>query len=48
MNVKVFDNKRSMGEVAALQAASAIRNAIRERDRARIVAATASGGILPG
>jgi glucosamine-6-phosphate deaminase len=42
MNVKVFDNKRSMGEAAALQAASAIRNAIRDSGRARIVAATAA------
>jgi glucosamine-6-phosphate deaminase len=42
MYVKVFDNKRSLGEAAALQAAAAIRNAIRERGRARIVAATAA------
>jgi glucosamine-6-phosphate deaminase len=42
MNVKVFDNKRSMGEAAALQAAAAIRTAIRDRGRARIVAATAA------
>lgn len=42
MNVRVFDNKRSMGEAAALQSAAAIRNAIRERGRARIVAATAA------
>jgi len=42
MNVKVFDNKRSMGEAAALQASAAIRTAIRDRGRARIVAATAA------
>jgi len=42
MNVQVFDNKRSMGEAAALQAAAAIRNAIRDRGGARIVAATAA------
>jgi glucosamine-6-phosphate deaminase len=42
MNVKVFDNKLSMGEAAALQAAAAIRTAIRDRGRARIVAATAA------
>lgn len=42
MNVKVFDNKRSLGEAAADQAAAAIRNAIRDRGRARIVAATAA------
>jgi glucosamine-6-phosphate deaminase len=42
MNVKVFDNKLSMGEAAALQAATAIRTAIRDRGRARIVAATAA------
>lgn len=42
MNVKVFSNKRSLGEAAADQAAAAIRNAIRDRGRARIVAATAA------
>ena len=42
MNVRVFDKKRSMGEAAALQAAAAIRNAIRDRGGARIVAATAA------
>jgi glucosamine-6-phosphate deaminase len=42
MNVKVFGNKRSLGEAAAYQAAAAIRNAIRERGLARIVAATAA------
>jgi glucosamine-6-phosphate deaminase len=42
MNVRVFDNKRSMGEAASLQAAAAIRTAIRDRGRARIVAATAA------
>lgn len=41
MIIKVYDNKRSLGEAAAEQAASAIRNAIRERGKARIVAATA-------
>jgi glucosamine-6-phosphate deaminase len=42
MNVKVFSNKRSLGEAAADQAAAAICNAIRDRGRARIVAATAA------
>lgn len=41
MIIKVYGDKRSLGEAAAEQAASAIRNAIRERGRARIVAATA-------
>ena len=42
MNVKVFSDKRSLGEAAADQAATSIRNAIRDRGCARIVAATAA------
>jgi glucosamine-6-phosphate deaminase len=42
MKVKVFDNKRSMGMAAADQAATAIRKAIHDHGRARIVAATAA------
>ena len=45
MNVKVFSEKRSMGEAAADQAATAIRNAIRDRGLARIVAATAASQV---
>jgi len=45
MNVKVFNDKRSLGEAAADQAATAIRNAIRDRRRARIVAATAASQV---
>jgi glucosamine-6-phosphate deaminase len=37
---KVFDEKKNLARVAAEQAASSIRNAIRELGRARIIAAT--------
>ncbi|MGH9553412.1 MAG: glucosamine-6-phosphate deaminase [Terriglobales bacterium] len=40
MVIKCFDNKREMAKVAAGQAASDLRQAIEERGRARIVAAT--------
>ena len=40
MIVKVFEDKSSLGRAAAEQAATAIRNAIDERGRARIIAAT--------
>jgi glucosamine-6-phosphate deaminase len=42
MNVRVFDDKASLGRAAAVQAAAAIRRAIRARGCARIVAATAA------
>ncbi len=42
MNIKIFSNKRSLGAAAADQASAAIQNAIRDRGRARIVAATAA------
>jgi glucosamine-6-phosphate deaminase len=42
MLLKVFDNKVSLGNAAAEQAASAIRRAIRDNGRARIIAATAA------
>jgi glucosamine-6-phosphate deaminase len=42
MLLKVFDNKISLARAAAEQAATAIRGAIAERGRARIVAATAA------
>ena len=40
MFIKVFEEKRDLGRAAAEQAASSIRNAIRESGRARIIAAT--------
>jgi glucosamine-6-phosphate deaminase len=42
MLLKVFDDKVSLGKAAAEQAATAIRRAIAERGRARIIAATAT------
>jgi glucosamine-6-phosphate deaminase len=40
MIIKVFDDKGSLGRAAAHQAAEAIRVAIRENNRARMIAAT--------
>ena len=42
MLLRVFDDKISLGNAAAEQAAAAIRGAIRERGKARIIAATAA------
>ena len=42
MLIRVFSDKISLGQAAAEQAANAIRRAIAERDRARIIAATAA------
>jgi glucosamine-6-phosphate deaminase len=42
MLLKVFDNKASLGNAAAEQAAAAIRRAIRDNGQARIIAATAA------
>ena len=42
MLLKVFDDKPSLGEAAASQAATAIRSAIVDRGRARVVAASAA------
>ncbi len=42
MLLRVFKNKLSLGQAAAQQAANAIRGAIAERGRARIIAATAA------
>ena len=42
MLLRVFDNKVSLGNAAAEQAASAIRRAIRDNGQARIIAATAA------
>jgi glucosamine-6-phosphate deaminase len=42
MLIKVFEDRVSLGQAAAEQAASAIRRAITERGRARIIAATAA------
>jgi glucosamine-6-phosphate deaminase len=42
MQLKVFENKVSLGKAAAAQAASAIRFAIAEQGRARVVAASAA------
>lgn len=40
MNLRVFPDKYALAKAAALEAATAIRRAIRERGRARIIAAT--------
>ena len=40
MNIKIFDNKISLGQAAAEQAAKAIRQAITANGHARIIAAT--------
>lgn len=45
MIVKVFDDKISLSEAAALQAANIIRRAIREQGSARIVVATGTSQI---
>ena len=42
MDFKIFHDRNTLGHAAADQAAAAIRKAIRERGRARIVAATAA------
>lgn len=42
MDFKIFDDRNSLGNAAAEQAASAIRKAIADHDSARIVAATAA------
>ncbi len=42
MLIRVFGNRVSLGQAAAEQAAAAIRRAIAERGRARIIAATAA------
>jgi glucosamine-6-phosphate deaminase len=42
MVLKVFPGKKSLGDAAAGQAATAIRGAIRDRGTARVVAATAA------
>lgn len=40
MNLRVFPDKYALAKAAAVEAATAIRRAIRERGRARIIAAT--------
>ena len=40
--LKVFPDKKSLGDAAATQAATAIRGAIHDRGTARVVAATAA------
>lgn len=42
MVLKVFKDKSSLGEAAAEQASTAIRRAIRDQGRARVIAATAA------
>ena len=42
MLLKVFEDKISLGQAAAQQAATAIRKAIRDRGHARVIAATAA------
>ena len=46
MNLRVFDDKRELGREAARQAAAAIRDALREHNTARIIAATGASGSL--
>ena len=45
MIIKVFDDKKSLAQAAAAQAANAIRSAIDARNRARVVAASAASQI---
>ena len=45
MQINVFNDKPSLGKVAAEQAGVAIRRAIADRGRARIIAATAASQI---
>lgn len=45
MIIKVFDDKKSLAQAAAAQAANAIRTAISARNRARVVAASAASQI---
>jgi glucosamine-6-phosphate deaminase len=40
LTIRIFDNKRDLGQAAAAQAAAAIARAIAERGQARILAAT--------
>ena len=42
MLIKVFENRKTLGQAASEQAANAIRRAISERGAARIIAATAA------
>jgi glucosamine-6-phosphate deaminase len=42
MGLKVFDNKVALGHAAAEQASAAIRRAIKDHGRARVIAATAA------
>ena len=42
MLLKIFDDRIALGQAAAKQASVAIRRALAERDRARIIAATAA------
>jgi glucosamine-6-phosphate deaminase len=42
MIIKVFDEKRALGEAAAAQAATAIRKAIKNSGKARVIAASAA------
>jgi glucosamine-6-phosphate deaminase len=42
MRIKIFNDKTSLGKAAAEQAEAAIRRAVEERGRARIIAATAA------
>ena len=42
MVLRVFEERKSLGQVAAVQAATAIRDATAKRGRARVVAASAA------
>jgi glucosamine-6-phosphate deaminase len=46
MKLKIYDDKQSLSQAAAEQAATAIREAIGDRGQARVVAATAASQIV--
>src|SRR5919199_1083832 len=45
MNIRVFNDKRSLADAAAQQAAATLRRAIQDRGEARMVAATAASQV---
>jgi glucosamine-6-phosphate deaminase len=42
MRLRVYENRKSLGDAAAVQAAAAMQNAIAQRSRARIIGASAA------
>jgi glucosamine-6-phosphate deaminase len=46
MQLKIYDDKQSLSQAAAKQAATAIRKAILDHDHARVVAATAASQVV--